>query len=210
METEFYQFQQTCAQHGGHRQKERKLCGSGPGNTQQQRAHNGGAGAGSTGNHGQSLKKTDEHGGFVINLTDFLHLWCTGSVPVFNDDERNAVKNQHDGNGDGVTEMGFQKIVQQQTQHRRGNAGGDHVEPHGENRLLNDRLFPKTEGPHFMPEYHHNSQNRTQLNDHKEHFLERFRHIQSNQIIQQEHVSGAADGQPLRNTLYNPNDNDFP
>ena len=55
----------------------------------------------------------------------------------------------------------------------------------------------------LSPEQDNNREYRTELNNHLEHAVKRFRHIQLYKLIEQNHVSGTADRQPLGDALYN-------
>ena len=55
----------------------------------------------------------------------------------------------------------------------------------------------------LSPEQDNNREYRTELNNHLEHTVKCFRHVQLHKLIEQNHVSGTADRQPLGDALYN-------
>ena len=52
-----------------------------------------------------------------------------------------------------------------------------------------------------MEEQYANGKDCTQLNNHQEHIEKRLAYIELDKLIDQDHVAGGRDGQPLRNAL---------
>ena len=96
-------------------------------------------------------------------------------------------------------------VIKEYRYHSPGDAGNYHFTPGGNRLPLKGRLPVGThgKGPHFPPKQHHHCQDRSKLNDHEEHFLEGVRGIQAQKLIHQQHMSGAADGQPFCDALHN-------
>ena len=107
--------------------------------------------------------------------------------------------------------MRFNIIIKQQGDDRAGDAGDHDLEPERNLIHFNHRLclIPELEREHLAPKQDDDRQNSAQLDDHKEHFLERIAHLQRDELIHEQHVARAADGQPFRNALHDTEENDF-
>ena len=79
---------------------------------------------------------------------------------------------------------------------------------------VHDQLAPVTDGfdslflrillmerPETVPEQHDDCENRPELDDDHEHFLECIRHVEPDELIQEDHMSGGTDRQPFGNSL---------
>ena len=129
---EFQQLQQAGAEHDGDCHEERKFCGDFAVHAQKHGAQNGGAGTGGAGYHRKALKTADGKGFAQRHLVEILNAEVPLFVAVFQNDEKNAVKNQSYGNGLIVVKMLVQPIVQQKAQDNGGNTADDNSAPDGE------------------------------------------------------------------------------
>ena len=204
---ELNHLEQGCTCHDRDGQIEGKLRHAGAGETQQQTAHDGSAGAGGAGDNSKALPHADEQRVPVADLFQLCDPGC--GAAVLHHKEEHAVQNQHGGYGDVVIEVLLHPIVQRtDDQHRQG--GGYHLEPQVPHAGLGDDLaLPQPEGPQLIPEQHHHGQNGTQLDDHPEHGHELFTGIELDDLFHQNHVTGGGDGQPLGNALHDTHQDRF-
>ncbi len=209
----FQQFQQTGPRHNRNGQNEGEVRCRRPGHTDHQCPQNRGAGpGGSRENSGDQLEHTDEE---RLPVGDIIH--GQGSrrrlpVMIFDEQESDTHQNQHHGYTDPVIEMGVDPVIQGQTDYRCRNARHnrfcpqpEHLpvqNPHGSLLRIMLAAPAPVQRPDVMPVQQHHGQNRPQLNHHQEHIPEFLLHIHCHELVQQDHVAGAAHRKPLGDSLH--------
>ena len=157
----------------------------------------------------QHLEQTNHQCHAHVNQLDILDAGAAVRVlPLLHQNERYAVKNQHRRDHRSVMQVRIHPVVKRNTDDCTGQNGDHDLEPQHNGVHLKQpdealALFGHFEGPELGEVQQHNRQNRAELNDHLEHGLKRIGHLQLNELIQQNHVSRRADGQPLGNALHN-------
>ena len=104
-----------------------------------------------------------------------------------------------------VEKMDLQPVVRQDTHDSRGEACHNGLAPQTDRFPVHPDLpgLPVFfEGPDRVPVKDHNRQDRAELDDNKEHLPEDCRNAQRHELIQQDHMTGAADGKPFRNAFH--------
>ena len=206
------QLQAAGARHDRNGQVEGKLGGHGAAQAQQQAAHDGGAAAAGAGNQAQHLPQAHHQGVLPGQL---VHMGYRGAAAVVHHQEQHAVKNQRGSHHGGVVQVRIQPVVQRKADDRGGHTGDEDqppkppdVRPQPGNQLLaqvcalGGRLVGLAEGPQLIKIQQHHGQNGAQLDDHPEHTHKRLAQLELNNLLQQDHVAGAGDGQPFGNALY--------
>ena len=120
------------ARHDRDGQEEGELGRAGAAHAAEQAADDGGAAAGGAGDERQHLPRTDEK---RLPVGDAAQLGGGGHAgAALDEDERDAVDDQHDRDDDAVIKMCVDPVVQRQTQHGGGQAGDDDLEPQPHDR----------------------------------------------------------------------------
>ena len=213
VETKLYQLQQAGTEHHGHGQEKSVLRRHGAGHTDEQRPHDGGAGAGSSREYRRDhLEHADEQRRLIGDLRQGVDPGTSALIPVFNKDEGHAENNQCQRHHLIAIKQGVQHIVKQHAYDCRRHTGNQDFKPHGHDihaqpGNIAGILFPgpgsKSKGPEFIPEEHHHCQDGSQLNHHVKHAEKVLAHTdKGHQFLQQDQMPGAADRQPFRNTLH--------
>ena len=136
-ETELHHLQEAGPEHDRDGQEKGILRSHGPGHPDEQRPHNGGAGAGSAGEHGSNqLEHANQEGRLIGDLGQLPHSGPSSLVPGLHHDERHAEHDQRDGHAGGVVEQFVEHIVEQDADHRRRHAGHQYLEPQYPDILL--------------------------------------------------------------------------
>ena len=209
---ELENLEQACAEHDRNGQEERKLRSHSTRYAEQQRADNRCAGTRGAREHSRDqLKHADHKHGRISKLRECVDARRLALVRVLHQNECYAEHDQCDGNRLVIVEQFFKQVVPLETDDRRRNTSyqnfnpqlyGIHIEYDG--RAAVTALSPfKREN--LSPEQDNDREYRTELNNHLEHAVKRFRHVQLYKLIEQNHVSGTADRQPLGDALYNIN-----
>ena len=206
------QLQAAGARHDRNGQVEGELGSHGAAQAQQQAAHDGGAAAAGARNQAQHLPNAHHQGVLPGQL---VHVGHRGAAAVVHHQEQHAVQDQRGGHHGGVVQMLIQPVVQRQADDGRGHAGDEDqppkppdVQPQPGNQLLaqvralGGRLVGLAEGPQFVKVQHHHGQNGTQLDDYPEHTHKCIAQLELNDLLQQDHVAGAGDGQPFGDALH--------
>ena len=130
-------------------------------------------------------------------------------VRVLHQNECCAEHDQRDGNRLIIVEQFFKQVVPLETNDRRRNTSYQNFDPQLDGiHIQHDGCAAVTalspfKRENLSPEQDNNREYRTELNNHLEHAVKRFRHVQLYKLIEQNHVSGTADRQPLGDALYN-------
>ena len=198
----FQQLQGAGTQHGGDGQEEGEFRRRRPGHADEDRAQDGGAGAGCTGNQAQALERADEQGGAVVNVVNVLHPGRQAPVLSFDEDEGDAVDDQGHGYYHIIIEVSVHPVVQQQADHCRGDHRHDDLEPQVPGLLLLNLALFRGEGVELVEEKYDHRQNRAELDHHLEHFVEGIGYVQLYKFIQKDQVARRGDGQPFRDALH--------
>ena len=132
---------------------------------------------------------------------------------VLHQNECYAEHNQRDGNRLVIVEQFFKQVVPLETDDRRRNARYQNFDPQLDGiRIQHDGCAAVTalspfKRENLSPEQDNDREYRTELNNHLEHAVKRFRHVQFDELVEQDHMSGTADRQPLGDASTMPNRN---
>ena len=191
------------ADHRRDRQEERELRGDCAGAPDDHRAQNRRAGAGRAGDDGEHLEQADQKRRLVGEIVERVDL--RGARPALDHQEEHTVDNQHQRHNDVVHQVFVHDVVEQQTDHCGRDARYDHLEPHLPRiAALLLRLGLECKRVELLEEHHHHGDDRAQLDHIQEHIHERLADVELDKLIHQNHVARAADGQPLRDPLDDP------
>ena len=160
-------------------------------------------------NRRNQLEHADDKGILVRNLVDDHRTCGLTGVAVLDRDKRDTEYNQRHADRLEVVEQRIELVIEQQTDHGRRNAGNDDFEPQPKDHRVGNRaavlgLLERHEPP---PVNGQHGENRTELNDHKEYFLECFGRIELQKLVYQNHMTGTRYRQPLGDTLDNAEEN---
>ena len=101
--------------------------------------------------------------------------------------------------------MNVQPVVRQDPDDSRRETGHDDLDPEAD-RLFVDRdlscLRIPAEGPDRVPVQDHDSHDGSELDNDQEHLHKHGGYPEGYQLIQQDHVTGAADGKPFRDAFH--------
>ena len=141
-EPEFHQLQKACAEHDGNRQEKSEFRGYHPADADEQRAHDGCAGAGGAGEYrGDKLKQADDQGIPVGQGRQAFDPWLPSLIPVFNYNKSHAEQNQHNGHRGGIIQIRLHQIIQEYAVNHGRDAGHQNLEPHDKNIRFNNTVF---------------------------------------------------------------------
>lgn len=145
-------------------------------------------------NDRQRLKQADDERILIRYLLKRFDSRLTASVPVFDDYERDTVNNERCGNNIAVINK-----IKYEVRDKAGYAGYDDLEPENEGILFyNAAVFLfALERPHPSPIEDYDGKDRAELDDVQEHLAELGRDVHVDKLIDQQHVAGARNGQPL-------------
>ena len=209
---ELENLEQACAEHDRNGQKERKLRSHDTRHAEQQRTNNRCAGARSVREHSRNqLEHTDHKYSRVSKLCECVDARRLALMGILDQNERHAEHDQRDGNRLVIVEQFFKQIVPLESDNRRRNASYQNLDPQLDGiHIQHDGCAAVTalspfKRENLSPEQDNDREYRTELNNHLEHAVKRFRHVQLYKLIEQNHVSGTADRQPLGDALYNIN-----
>ena len=207
---ELENLEQTCTEHDRNGQKERKLRSHGARHAEQQCADDGRAGARGTREHSRDqLEHADHKHGRVSKLRECVDARRLALMRILDQNECYAEHNQRDGNRLVIIEQFFKQVVSLETDDRRRNTSyqnfnpqldGIHIQHDGCAAVTTLSPFKRE---NLSPEQDNDREYLTELNNHLEHAVKRFRHVQLYKLIEQNHMSGTADRQPLGDALYN-------
>lgn len=207
---EFDQLDQAAAEHGGDGQEEGEFRRRGPGDADDQGRKDGGAGAGGAGKHRcDELEEPDEQRRPVGDAGDPVDHGLLIRTVVFHHDEQHPEEDEHDRHGPVVVKQGGEGVVERDADDGGGQGGHDDLPPHGHLIVVGFESPFEMEGEQLVPEQDHHGQDGTQLDDHQVHVHEGWTDIQLDEFVEQDHVSGAADGQPLGDPLHNAEEDGF-
>ena len=209
---ELENLEQACAEHDRNGQKERKLCSHSARHAEQQRADDGRAGTRSAREHSRDqLEHTNHKYGRISKLSKCVDARRLALMGILDQNECCAEHDQRDGNRLVIVEQFFKQVVPLETDDRRRNTSYQNLDPQLDGiHIQYDGCAAVTalspfKRENLSPEQDNNREYRTELNNHLEHAVKRFRHVQLHKLIEQNHVSGTADRQPLGDALYNIN-----
>ena len=209
---ELENLEQACAEHDRNGQKEGKLRSHGTRHAEQQCADDGRAGTRGAREHSRDqLEHTYHKHGRLSKLSECVDARRLALMRILDQNKRYAEHDQRNGNRLVIVEQFFKQVVPLETNDRRRNTSYQNLDPQLDGiHIQHDGCAAVTalspfKRENLSPEQDNNREYRTELNNHLEHAVKRFRHVQLYQLIEQNHVSGTADRQPLGDALYNIN-----
>ncbi len=210
---ELENLEQACTEHDRNGQKERKLRSHSARYAEQQCADDGRAGTREVAReHSRDqLEHADHKYGRVSKLSECIDARRLALMRVLHQNECCAEHDQRDGNRLVIVEQFFKQVVPLETDDCCRNARYQNFDPQLDGiHIQHDGCTAVTalsplKRENLSPEQDNNREYRTELNNHLEHAVKRFRHVQLYKLIEQNHVSGTADRQPLGDALYNIN-----
>ena len=207
---ELENLEQACAEHDRNGQKEGKLRSHGTRHAEQQCADDGRAGArGAREYRCDQLEHTNHKHGRVSKLRECVDARRLALVRVLHQNECCAEHDQCDGNRLVIVEQFFKQVVPLETDDHRRNTSYQNLDPQLDGiHIQHDGCAAVTalspfKRENLSPEQDNNREYRTELNNHLEHAVKRFRHVQFDELVEQDHMSGTADRQPFSDALYN-------
>ncbi len=231
LKEELHKLKRARTKHNGDSQKERKLRSNRARAAQKQAANDGGARARGARNKRKHLEAAYAQSGLPRKLVEccnlakvqiVLAISCGGgskmatsrtstrqnvhglaltSTARLNHNKGNAVDNQRNCYHGSIVEMLFHPVVQRQTNGSSRDAAQDNLAPKLPRICAALLALGRREGIELVEEQHTDRQNGAQLDNHEKHVQKRVRHVELNKLINQNHVAGRRDGQPLRNAL---------
>ena len=132
---------------------------------------------------------------------DALRLVLTGGL---DDDERDAVGDERGRDDERAAEVIFHPIVQRDADEGRRQARDDDLPPQPPGALALLRGLRPGERVQRTEEHDAHGEDGAELDDDEEHVPEVLGDVQRHELAEQEHVSRARDGQPLRDALDEP------
>ena len=202
---ELDQLEAGSARHDRDGQKEGELGRTGAAHAAEQAADDGRAAAGGAGDQRQHLPCAHDDCLLVGNAAQLGGGRYAGAA--LDQNERNAVDDQHDRNDHAVVEVCVHPVIQQQAQHGGGQAGHKDLAPQPHDRpadVLGQTGIAAViaaEGPKLFEVKHHDRKDCTQLDDNAEHLHKLGAQAEFQHLLSQNHVAGAGDGQPFGNAL---------
>lgn len=194
----FDQFQKRRADHDRNGEIERKLARGRTVAADQKRREDRDAASGSSRNQAQHLRGSDDQCGLPRKITDVGDLKFFLCVEIFQNDERDAVDDQGDRDGDFVVKIGIQQIVEEQSDHCRGKTGDQNQPPGLPDRFLFFGAFLLAERKQFGEEIQNDRENRPQLNHDQKQFPEFGADVvKAEKTFQNDQMPGAADRKPF-------------
>ena len=185
METELHNLQQACTEHNGNCQKECKFCRYCSGYAQKQRTNNGCTRTGCTReNSCDELEYPNQKSKLECDFFQTVDTRLFSFMACFNNKKRNTKNDQCNGNSGIVVKQCLKLLIKQQPNDRRWYTGNQNLQPQHDNihtQIRNQtctnpsgiiRRFLERENG--IPEYYHNCQNSTKLDDHLKHTVKFF------------------------------------
>ena len=134
---------------------------------------------------------------------------------LFSNDKEHTVQDQHHRNRRIIIKMFIQPVIERQSDNDRGNAGHQDLEPHGELPSVQIPVYPlllpvcPLKRPELSEIQKNDSEDRAELDDNEEHVPVVLRDIELQELLDQDHVAGRTDREPLRDAFNDAQYDDF-
>src|SRR5699024_1720237 len=163
-----------------------------------QRADNGRARTGRAGeDRSDELEHADEEGGAVGDRSDRAHTRHHIAVAVLDNQEQDTKQDQHNGDRLVIVEQGVEYVVEQDANHAGGDRGHQDLAPHVHLFAVDPPAAAHAEGEDIGPVDQHDGKDGAKLDDDQEDLPERLGDVKLDKLVEQDHVSGAADREPF-------------
>ena len=159
-------------------------------------------------------------------IASFIGMMVMAFVVVLDNDKKNTINDQHDGNDHIVIKFLFNNVIKRKSDDDRRQTCYQDLKPEdplvlitvffykskdssGYCRLFTQchlcflRDFSYVKRPQLVPVQYNNCQDRAKLDHHQEKFHKCLGYIQLDELIHKDHMSGTADRKPLGDSLHN-------